>query len=175
MTTSDYRNSPTSLAAAETDAIPDANEPEQPVSEIESAKTEVPIEPEPEPISARVMSSSFFPFDADSIEPLHRAFAGDYRKLAERIRAGTASQKERDYAAALIERAPRPHANRPAAYETFQRNLAIYHFIQERLTEGYLKDAAVAAAEAEFGLKKSTIYEIVQRMEAAHAAAHSDN
>jgi hypothetical protein len=123
----------------------------------------------------RLKAMTVFSFDADSIEPLHRASAGDYRMLAARIRAGTACQKERDIAAALLERAPRPRTNRPASYETFQRNLAIYFFVQERLVEGNPKDAAVAAAEAEFGLSKSTIYEIAQKMEAAWTAAHSDN
>ena len=116
-----------------------------------------------------------FPFDSQSVEPLHRASVGDYRMLAARIRAGTACQKERDLAADLIERAPRPRASRPAAYETFQRNLSIYYFVQERLAENHPKDAAVAAAEEQFKLSKSTIYEIVQQTEAAIAAAHSGN
>jgi hypothetical protein len=116
-----------------------------------------------------------FLFDRASIEPLWRAKSGDYSLLAARIRNGSASQEERDRAADVLEGRRKPPANRPASYDTFLRDLDIYYFVEDKMASGNNKDSAVLLAEDKFKLSKTTIYEIIKRMEAANDAAHSDN
>lgn len=112
-------------------------------------------------------------FIPDAVEPLDRANAGDYRLLARRIKDGSASQQERDLAADLIRKLPKPVANRPAQYDTFMRNLKIWEFIEECLVASDPKGRPVKkylvleAAEEKFGLSKRTIREIYDNMCAA--------
>ena len=68
-------------------------------------------------------------FIPDAVEPLDRANAGDYRLLARRIKDGSASQQERDLAADLIRKLPKPVAKSSAAIRhvcTQSENLGVY-------------------------------------------------
>jgi hypothetical protein len=106
-------------------------------------------------------------FEPDAVEPLGRAASGDYQMLAARIKDGTASQAERDLASDMILKAPKPAAHRPSSYDIFTRNLAIFDLVEDRMAAGDLMDVAVKAAEEQFKLSASTIYEIYDKFFAA--------
>ena len=89
------------------------------------------------------------------------ASVGDYSLLAERIKDGNATQAERKLASDIILKSRKPNANRPA--KKFMRDVRIFRLVEQRMADGYLKDAAVHDAEVKFKLKNA--YKIVGKVE----------
>lgn len=114
-------------------------------------------------------------FDPNGVEPLGRAGFGDYTMLAARIRAGSASQMERDFAADVLEGKRKRPANRSQSYDNFERNFKIYKYVDEQMADGGGKDAAVFAAQKKFvGVSKTTIYEAYEQISRVIDDARAD-
>jgi hypothetical protein len=91
---------------------------------------------------------------------------GQHRVTIKCLPLALKTAAERDLASDMILKAPKPAARRPSSYDIFTRNLA-FDLVEDRMAAGDLMDVAVKAAEEQFKLSASTIYEIYDKFFAA--------
>jgi hypothetical protein len=120
----------------------------------------------------------FFPFDfnkENAFEAIGDAEHRDYALLAKRLREGTACKEEMQVAADILEgNVPPQKRGRVARPREFRRAIDIDAFVRDRMSEhNDPKEAAVAAAQAKFGISRSDVFKAIQSVIKA-AASHDE-